>query len=345
MSIATPEKSALKLGFVPLLDCAPLVIAREKGFFEAEGLNVVLSRESNWANIRDKVSFGLLDGAQMLSPMPLAATLGLGSQTTPMVTALALSMNGNAVTLSAEMYRALSPQLRDRPNPAEVGNALKQWIGTLRTKPVFATVYPYSCQHYQLRYWLTASGINPDTDVTLIAVPPTQMISTMHDHMIDGYCAGEPWNSLAQQCGEGRVALTGYQIWPDSIEKVFGVTQRWADTHPHTHAALIRALVNACEWLSHCDNHPEALELLKLPPYLDQSAIPLGHTDTVLPIMQSFFGPGVNGPSLSHAHLMLEQMERWGQWSGGDRDQIARQVYRHDIYSNALGLDRLSQHA
>ncbi|MDI3325453.1 CmpA/NrtA family ABC transporter substrate-binding protein [Pontibacterium granulatum] len=345
MSIATPEKTALKLGFVPLLDCAPLVIAREKGFFATEGLNVVLSRESNWANIRDKVSFGLLDGAQMLSPMPLAATLGLGSRPTPMVTGLALSMNGNAVTLSAELYRALSPQLRDRPNPAEVGNALKQWISTLRTKPVFATVYPYSCQHYQLRYWLTASGINPDTDVTLIAVPPTQMISTMHDRMIDGYCAGEPWNSLAQQCGEGTVALTGYQIWPDSIEKVFGVTQHWADAHPNTHEALIRALVNACEWLSHNDNHAEALELLRLPPYLDQSAIPLGQSDTVLPIMQSFFGPGVNCPSLSHAHLMLEQMERWGQWHGGDRDQIARQVYRHDIYSKALGLERFSQHA
>lgn len=336
MSIAAPEKTALKLGFVPLLDCAPLVIAREKGFFQNEGLNVVLSRESSWANIRDKVSFGLLDGAQMLSPMPLASTLGLGSQATPMITSLALSMNGNAVTLSAELYRALSPQLRDRPNAAEVGNALKQWIASVRTKPVFATVFPYSCQHYQLRYWLTASGIDPDQDVTLIAVPPTKMVSTMRDHLIDGYCAGEPWNTLAESGAVGKVAVTGYQIWSDSIEKVFAVTQRWADSHPNTHTALIRALVAACEWLSHSCNHAEALDLLRLPPYLDQSVIPLCQASETHPIMQSFYGSDVNLPSLSHAHLMLEQMERWGQWKGGDRTQIAQQVYRPDLYAEAL---------
>lgn len=336
MSTITPEKTHLKLGFVPLLDCAPLVIAREKGFFEEQGVNVVLSRESTWASIRDKVSYGLLDGAQMLSPMPLAATLGLGSQATPMVTALALSMNGNAITLSARLYQELSPRLRDYPNAAEVGNALKQWITRQEIKPVFATVFPYSCQHYQLRYWLSACGIDPDKEVTLIAVPPSKMIDTMQDGIIDGYCAGEPWNTLAQSKNVGHIAVTGYQVWADAIEKVFAVKRSWAECYPHTHTALIRALSHACEWLSHSDNHEEALHLLRLPPYLDQNAIPLCTEGPSLPIRQTFYGPQVNTPSLSHALLLLGQMERWGQWSGNDKEQIAQAVYRQDLYNTAL---------
>ncbi|MGB0468122.1 MAG: CmpA/NrtA family ABC transporter substrate-binding protein [Pontibacterium sp.] len=336
MSIATPEKIDLKLGFIALLDCAPLVIAREKGFFKNEGLEVVLSRESTWANIRDKVSVGLLDGAQMLSPMPLASTLGLGSQVTPMVTGLTLSMNGNAVTLSADIYHQLSQTLRKKPNIAEVGNALKQWIAQQAHKPVLATVFPYSCQHYQLRYWLSASGIDPDKDVTLVAVPPAKMVSSLKAGIIDGFCAGEPWNSLAEQNAVGNIAVTGYQVWPDSIEKVFAVTERWATQHHATHLALIRALVAACEWLSKPENAYEALDILSLPPYLDHNAIPLAGSNEIHPILQSFFGHDVNAPSLSHAHLMLEQMERWGQWQGGDQTEIARAVYKPALYAQAL---------
>ncbi len=331
MSTATLEKTELKLGFVPLLDSAPLVIAREKGFFQREGLNVVLSREPTWASIRDKVSFGLLDGAQMLSPMPLASTLGLGSQITPMVTGLALSTNGNAITLSSQLYQALSPKLRSRSSAAEVGSALKQWISEQPIKPNFATVFPYSCQHYQLRYWLTACGIDPDNDVTLLAVPPTKMVSTMQQGLIDGYCAGEPWNSIAEAEGVGKIALTGYQVWSDSIEKVFAVTQRWALAHPNTHLAVLRALLAACEWLSHEENLAEADRLIALPPYLDRSVCPMLQARST-PLMQSFYGDEVNAPALSHANLMLEQMERWGQWRGGDHAEIARSVYDMDLY-------------
>ena len=331
------EKTDLKLGFVALLDCAPLVVAREKGFFTEQGLNVILSKEASWATIRDKVSFGLFDGAQMLAPMPLAATLGLNGNKTPMLTALALSQNGTAITLSQEIHLALSRKISDWGNSMEVGNQFRDLIRNLTHKPVIATVYPYSNHHYQLRYWLEQHNIDTETDIQLVAVPPTKMLANLSSGMIDGYCVGEPWNSLALINQIGGLLTTGHKIWGDHMEKVLGVTQEWADTHPNTHKALIKALYAACQWAENPDNRDELLQLLALPPYLDLTAIQLGKFTPPYSMEQHFAGDSVNRPDPEHGVFILEQMKNCGQLGEEELDftELATEVYRTDIFQEA----------
>src|SRR6056297_1206348 len=219
------EKPDLRLGFVPLTDCAPLVVAKEKGFFLEQGLNVELSRENAWANIRDKVSVGVLDGAQMLAAMPLASNLGLGGSI-PMVAAMSLDLNGNGITVSTALHERMAatgePAL---DTPRGSGRALKQVIDAGRRageRPhTFAMVFPYSSHNYLLRYWLAAAGIDPDRDIELIVVPPPQMVSHLEAGLIAGFSVGEPWNTLAVCSGLGRTLATSYDIWNNHPEKVF----------------------------------------------------------------------------------------------------------------------------
>lgn len=333
----TLEKTDLKLGFVALLDCAPLVVAREKGFFTKEGLNVILSKESSWSTIRDKVSFGLFDGAQMLAPMPLAATLGLNGNKTPMLTALALSQNGTAITLSQEIYLALSEKISDWEDSKEVGNQFRDLIRSLARKPAIATVYPYSNHHYQLRYWLEQHNIDTASDIQLVAVPPTKMLTNLSSGLIDGYCVGEPWNSLALINQIGGLLTTGHKIWGDHMEKVLGVTQEWADTHPNTHKALIKALYAACQWAENPANKDELLQLLSLPPYLDLTAIQLGKFTPPYSMEQHFAGENVNKPDPEHGMFILEQMKNCGQLNDETLDftKLATDVFRTDLYHAA----------
>lgn len=193
MGSSAPEKPRLTLGFIPLTDCAPLVIALEKGWFARYGLDVVLSKETSWANIRDKVVIGILDGAQMLAPMPIASTLGLGPVERPTITALSLDLNGNAITVSQTLYsemRALDPAgMTRRPFGAEPLRRVIQERATRGEAPLtFAVVFPVSTHAYQLRYWMGAAGIDPDRDLRLIVVPPPQMVSQLKAGHIDGFC-------------------------------------------------------------------------------------------------------------------------------------------------------------
>jgi nitrate/nitrite transport system substrate-binding protein len=330
-----PEKTDLKLGFVALLDCAPLVIAREKGFFQEQGLNVILCKESSWASIRDKVSFGLYDAAHMLAPMPLASTLGLNGNKTPMLTALALSQNGTAITLSQELYSQLSPQITDWSNDTEIGEVFKQLIQESEDQPVIATVYPYSNHHYQLRYWLDKHNIDTEKDVQLVAVPPTNMLNNLSNGNIDGYCVGEPWNSLAMIDEIGHLLTTGHQIWGAHMEKVLGVTQAWAEQNPNTHKALVTSLYDACQWAEDPKNQTELNQLLSLPPYLDQAAEKLAHYQAPVKIEQHFHGENVNTPDPQHGTFILEQMYKCGQLPEQDLDydSISQAVYRNDLFN------------
>lgn len=332
----TLEKNNLKLGFVALLDCAPLVVAREKGFFKKHGLNVVLCKESSWASIRDKVSFGLYDGAHMLAPMPLASTLGLNGNKTPMLTALALSQNGTAITLSLEFYTLLSKSIADWKDTSSVGAEFKKQVKNSKVKPVIATVYPYSNHHYLLRYWLEQHGINAETDVQLIAAPPTHMIPSLSNGAIDGYCVGEPWNSLALIQQIGGLLTTGHEIWGAHMEKVLGVTQEWANAHPNSHKALVNALYEACQWAEDSANKEELFQLLALPPYLDQAATQLANYTPPLAMEQHFAGKHVNVPDPKQGEFLLGQMLDCGQLSNTDNPAdfatISRTVYRQDLF-------------
>ncbi|PMR72526.1 nitrate transporter NrtA [Billgrantia endophytica] len=305
----TPELNRLTLGFVPLLDAALLVIARERGFFAAQGIDVSLSRENAWSTLRDKVAAGLLDGAQMLSPMPLAMSLGLERAPCDALAPITLSRNGNAFVLSTSLCEQSGAALGSEP--AASARALGNWLGQGR-RPRLAMVYPFSCQHYLLREWLALGGIDPDRDVELVVLPPPRMVTALSEGQIDGFCAGEPWGSLAEHYRVGRLVASGAQLWPEHPEKVLGVTHSWAHHYPATLAALIRALVAASEWLAETpENRRQALAWLALPPYLDRS---VNHLDSLpldtAPIHQRLYGPGVLRPDVEAMGRIAEQLNR-----------------------------------
>jgi nitrate/nitrite transport system substrate-binding protein len=348
------------LGFVPLTDCAPLVVALEHDLFARHGLDVTLSREVSWANIRDKVAAGVLDGAQMLASMPLATTLGLGEVQQDTITALSLDLNGNAITVSEPLCRRIEDTdpaaLTDRPVTA---HALKGLIEADRRngKPplTFAMVFPFSTHNYILRYWLAAGGVHPDRDVRVVVIPPPQMVDHLAAGTIDGFCVGEPWNAAAVMAGIGRTLLTDYEIWNNKPEKVFGVNTAWADHYPATHRAALMALLEACRWLDDPHNRSDACNLLARPEYVGVPAEIIGMSMTgafkysrsesalPLPDFNVFYRYAATFPWRSHAVWLLTQMMRWGQVGAEiDARSLAGMVYRPDLYRQAaaeLGVD------
>lgn len=306
----SPELERLSLGFIPLLDAALLIIARERGFFAEQGLDVSLSRENAWSTLRDKVAAGLLDGAQMLAPLPLAMSLGLGRAPCDTLAPIILSRNGNTLTLSETLCRESGATLGEAP--AASARALADWLRRQAgdRRPRLAMVYPFSCQHYLLREWLSLAGIDAERDVELIALPPPRMVEALQEGRIDGFCAGEPWGTLARHRGAGRLIATGAQLWPDHPEKVLGVTGSWARRYPATQSALIRALARASSWLAESPGHRrQARDWLALPPYLDHS---ICHLDGLAldgaPIHQRLYGAGVLRPTSAAAGRFAEHI-------------------------------------
>ncbi|MET0089883.1 MAG: CmpA/NrtA family ABC transporter substrate-binding protein [Candidatus Thiodiazotropha sp.] len=355
----TLEKTQLNLGFIPLTDCAPLVVAKEKGFFRQQGLEVELSRENSWANIRDKVSIGMLDGAQMLAAMPLASAVGI-SGTVPMITAMSLDLNGNGITVSKAIYEQMAATGEtELDTPAGSGRALKKVIEANKAageKPLmFATVFPYSSHNYLLRYWLAASGIDPDKDIQLSVVPPPQMVNYLQAGVISGFCVGEPWNTLAVCNGLGHTLAASYDIWNNHPEKVFGVAGSWAAANPNTHQAVLTALIKACEWIDQPENREEVCELLSKGRYvnapqeiLEKSMLGTFQFSRDADAVERadfnvFSRYSANFPWQSHALWFLTQMARWGQLREPvDLKKIARQVYRPELYrkaATALGME------
>ncbi|ETX09858.1 nitrate transporter [Marinomonas ushuaiensis DSM 15871] len=342
----------VRIGFIPLIDCAPFVIAKEKGFFAHEGVDVVLSKEASWASIRDKVAFNVLDGAHMLASMPIAATLGIGTIKKAMQTSFTVSHNGNGITIGNALYDELQ-HYSDSSADIRSGAALKKLIDSRDHQAVplrFAIVYPYSSHNYQLRDWLSRVGIDPDKDVQITVVPPVKMLDALKSGEIDGYCVGEPWNSLAVEQGVGHMLVTGYEIWGSTPEKVFGVSSVWAEQNEPVHLAIIRALEKACAWVDESANQPELLSILSHPDYLNStveqlvygfSAIkPKGQFDWPMEAYQRFSGSEINKPLPSYALWIMAQMHRWQQLEEvPSLNDVAEQVYRKDLYYKALGLD------
>ena len=347
------EKSRLTLGFIPLTDCAPLAIAAEKEFFKRHGLDVTLAREASWANIRDKVALNALDGAQMLAPMPIAATLGSCVVKQPTITAFSLGLNGNAITVSNSLYQRLCEADPEAMAASPItARALKKVIAENKRngQPLltFAMVFPVSNHNYQLRYWMASAGIDPDRDVRLIVIPPPHMVANLGSGKIDGYCVGEPWNARAVSMGIGRILISGYEIWNNSPEKVLGVKLSWAEKHPKTHRALIMALLEACQWLDQTGNREEAIQILAGDRYINTSveditpslsgALRYSQGDVPLQLddFSVFHRYAANFPWCSHAEWIITQMYRWGQIDQlTDIQTLASRIYRPDIYREA----------
>ncbi|MFB6260373.1 MAG: CmpA/NrtA family ABC transporter substrate-binding protein [Thiohalorhabdaceae bacterium] len=357
MPSASPEKAELTLGFIPLTDCAPLVVAHERGLFARHGLTVTLSREASWATIRDKVALDSLDGAHMLATMPLAASVGAGMVNRPMVTSLSLGLGGNAITVSNALHqRMLDAEPAAASDPAATAGALKQVVeadrAAGRSPLTFAHVFPASTHNFQLRYWLASGGIDPDRDVQLTVVPPPQMVAALNAGQIAGYCVGEPWNARAREMGLGRSVIASYELWNNHPEKVLGVSRDWAESHPATHRALVMALLEAGQWLDRPANRSEAARLLARPEYVDApvSAIegalmgrfgaPGGERG--IPDFHVFHRYAAGFPWRSHGEWYLRQMVRWGYLSPDhDCSSAAAEVYRPEPFRDAartLGL-------
>jgi nitrate/nitrite transport system ATP-binding protein len=235
------EKQELVLGYVPLLDCAPLIVAQAEGIFGRHGLRVTLSREPSWKAVSDGIREGRLDAAQMVAGMPLSETLGTnGRPAFPMSTAMTLSRGGNAITLSRRLY---DRGVRDRAGLHSMVSE-RRFLGL--PPLVFGMVHPASMHNLLLRAWLGEGDIDPDRDVNLLVIPPPQMVANLEQGSISGYCVGEPWNRRAVREGLGFICATDAEIWRDHPEKVLGVSRSWAKRNPRTHLALVSSLLTAC---------------------------------------------------------------------------------------------------
>jgi two-component system, oxyanion-binding sensor len=335
--------------FLPLTDSLLLIAAKEKGFAGAEGVELLLRRETSWANIRDRVSVGHFDVAHMLAPMPIAATLGLTPIAVPMVAPIALGLGGNAVTVSVALWQRMKAAgAPDDFAPGAVGKALAQVVEHTDGKLRFAVVHPHSGHNYELRYWLAASGIDPDRNVEIVILPPPLMPDALQTGGIDGYCVGEPWNSASVASGAGRIATVKAAIWPRSPEKVLGATESWAVYNPEALSALLRALYFAAQWCSDPANYAEAAALLAQPAYLGVPAELIGRAlsgriaagQNFVASVPDFFVPhayAATFPSTTHALWFYSQMVRWGDVAhSADHARLAQQSFRPDLYRNAL---------
>ncbi len=341
------EKVNLDIGFIPLTDCAPLAIAKEKGLFAKYGLEqVTLSREPSWKSVVEGIRGQRLDAAQMVAGMPLALTLGFDKHTPlPIVTSLVLSRNGNAITLNKQLYDQGVHSLADLKayldhNPDQVHR--------------FGVVHPSSMHNLLLRYWLASGGIDPDRKVELNIIPPPQMVSNLKEGNIDGYCVGEPWNSRAVHEGVGYVIATDLEIWPSHPEKVLGVREDWAARYPKTHLALTKALIEACKYCEDPRNREEMVTILARPEYVgvDPAYIRPGLIDPYLRIhgaepevlhrFNQFYTDNSTCPGRAEGLWILTQLARWGMtpfpknWV-----EIIERTRRIDLYGEAarqLGL-------
>jgi len=336
-------RGKLRVGFVPLSDCAPLVMAHELGLFRRYGLNVVLRRELGWATIRDKIIHGELEAAHALAGMPVAATLGLGSVPCDCLTALVLNLHGNAITLSHDLWKK---GVRD-------GAGLRQEIlGSRRDKTfVFGVVYPFSSHHFLLRDWLTAAGIQPGRDVRIVNVPPPQMAANLKAGNLDGFCAGEPWNSVAVQSRAGWCVAASAELAPGHPEKVLMVRRDFAGKHDQQHVALIAALLEACAYCDEPAHHEQIITTLAQPHYLNVPAAALrpgfsGEFDfgpggvRQVPDFNVFHRLNANEPSGDKAAWILERLQAGGFCPDSPTLNFTpfRRSFRADIFDRAVEL-------
>ena len=280
------EKPQLTFGFIKLTDMAPLAIAKEKGFFEDEGLFVSVEAQSNWKNILDRVIDGQLDGSHMLAGQPIAAGAGFGRQA-ELVTPFSMDLNGNGITVSNNVWEGMKPHVKKDANGKPVhpisAEALKPVITDYKNNGKafkMGMVFPVSTHNYEIRYWLAAAGIHPgmysatniqgqiDAEVLLSVTPPPQMPATLEAGTIYGYCVGEPWNQQAVFKGIGVPVTTNYDIWKNNPEKVFVMTKKFVEQYPNTATAVTKALIRAGRWLDEPGNRKEAVKILSMSQYV-----------------------------------------------------------------------------
>ncbi|WP_298366121.1 CmpA/NrtA family ABC transporter substrate-binding protein [uncultured Lutibacter sp.] len=365
------EKPQLTFGFIKLTDMAPLAIAKEKGFFEDEGLFVSVEAQSNWKNILDRVIDGQLDGSHMLAGQPIAAGAGFGRQA-ELVTPFSMDLNGNGITVSNDVWSKMKPNIPvdgdGKPVHPIKADALKPVIDAYKSEGKafkMGMVFPVSTHNYEIRYWLAAAGIHPglytkeniqgqiDAEVLLSVTPPPQMPATLEAGTIYGYCVGEPWNQQAVFKGIGVPVVTNYDIWKNNPEKVFVMTKKFVEENPNTAIAVTKALIRAGKWLDEPGNRKEAVKILSMSQYVGADEVVLANSMTgtfefekgdkrEMPDFNVFYRYNATYPFYSDGVWFLTQMRRWGQipeekpadWY----DSKIKEIYRPDIWKKAADL-------
>ncbi len=332
---AAPEKTHLKIGFVPLADAAPLVAAKLLEFGHAHGLTLELSRQPSWAALRDKLLTGELDAAHTLYGLAYGVQLGIGGPQQDMAVLMVLNRNGQAITLSNRLADAL----------AEHGT-LPRALATLERKPVFAQTFPTGTHAMWLNYWLAAQGVHPLRDIESVAIPPPQMVAALTEERLDGFCAGEPWPALAQQRGVGRTVIRSGEIWPDHPEKVLACRRDFVGRFPNTARALVQTMLEACRWLDGAGHRQEIAQWLARPDMLGVDPVLIaGQLEGIGafdPLRMKFFEDGtVNDPLESEGIWFMTQFERWGMMTRrDDYREIAQAVNQTALYREAaLAMD------
>jgi nitrate/nitrite transport system substrate-binding protein len=339
-----PEKAEVKIGFIPLTDCASVVMAAELGFDKKQGLKITPSKEASWAAVRDKLVYGELDAAHVLYGLVYGVQLGSGGPQKDMAVLLTLNHNGQAITLAN--------QLKDKG--VTDGASLKKRIATDQREYIFAQTFPTGTHAMWLYYWLANDGINPLKDVKTIVVPPPQMVANMRVGNMDGYCVGEPWNARAIYDKIGFTATTTQAIWKDHPEKVLGTTREFTEKYPNTTRAILTAVLEASRYIDVPDNRAGVARVIASKAYVNapEEVILgrfLGEYDNGLgkiwkdPDYMKFYDDGtVNFPYLSDGMWFLTQHKRWGLLTEHpDYLAVAGKVNRIDLYkevASALGV-------
>ena len=354
-SVHQLEQTKLKIGMVALTDCAPLVVAKQLGYFDQWGLDVELQVQPSWATLRDRLQTGILDAAQMLAPMPLASTLGLNGAKTEMLTAFNLSMNGNGITLSNNVMASIielnNGELPELPlDSSWLLKLLSSRASTERLK--FAVVYPFSCHYYQLVDWLNEAEINVEESIDIRVIPPTEMTEALKCNDIDGFCVGNPWNAKAVRQGIGTTVITSCDIWQEAPEKVLAVNKTWQIQNPNTFLAMLASVQQACEWLDSKANRFETAIMLKqyikepveiIAPSLIGSCITSNETPARdIPAYNRFVSADANMPKRAQGQTLLEKMRETKQlsdtFSQTQMSEVINQVYRKDLYTQMVQL-------
>lgn len=339
---------SLRIGFLPLVDAALPILAREFGFAEAEGIALELVRDMSWATVADRLLYGHSDAAHLVAPLAIATTLGLGRPAVPLSVPFVLGLNGNAVTLRPELAAAITTP--GEPGDARaIGLRLAEAVRSSQRKLRFGVVHRYSSHNYMLRYWLTGSGLDPNHDVEIVTVAPPFAADALESGEVDGICVGEPWNSVAVDRGVGVIAVVTSQIWLRGVEKVLAIRTARIEAEAELYHRLIRALYRAGEVFVDPARLDEICAILARPEYLDGSArlICGAVSDRILfakgsaPIHVPHFmfqhREAANFPWVSQAAWLYAQMVEAGHVVRDAGDYATAQgVFRPDIYRAAL---------
>jgi nitrate/nitrite transport system substrate-binding protein len=333
-----PEKAEVKIGFIPLTDCASVVIASVMGFDRKYGIRIVPSKEASWAAVRDKLVNGELDAAHVLYGLVYGVQMGIGGPKKDMAVLMTLNNNGQAITLSNQL----------KEKGVTDGDRLKTLVDREKRDYTFAQTFPTGTHAMWLYYWLAAHGIHPFNDVKNIVVPPPQMVANMRVGNMDGYCVGEPWNARAIYDRIGFTAATSQDIWADHPEKVLGATAEFVAKYPNTARAMIMAVLEASRFIDTTANRPLVAKTIADKAYVNAPVDViegrfLGHYDSGLgrkwedPNYMKFYNDGqVTFPYLSDGMWFLTQQRRWGLLKEDpDYLAVAKKVNRIELYEQA----------